>query len=70
MPHEEEVIATTEPNAVTLCSYRPAFDRKMSIPPSQRTAVEVRRVTLSYGRSSKAKPILNGINLNVPEAAM
>lgn len=70
MPHQIEVDATTDTNTVTLCSYRPAYDRKLSVPPVHRTAVEVRRVKLSYGRAHKAKDILNCIDLNVPEAAM
>ena len=70
MPNVTEVDATTETNSVTLCSYRPAYDRKLSVPPLQRTGVEVRRVKLSYGRGLKAKTILNKINLNVPEANM
>lgn len=70
MPHETELVDATESGTVTLCSYRPAYDRKMSVPPQQRTAVEVRRLRLSYGRGTKAKSILSGIDLSVPEAAM
>lgn len=65
---------------VTLCAYRPASEPIKTIassvqpPPSQlqqqRSAVEVRRVKLSYGRGKNAKPILTEINLNVPEGAM
>jgi hypothetical protein len=70
MPHPTEFDATTDRNNVTLCSYRTAYDRKLSVPPIHRTAVEVRRAKLSYGRGNKAKVILNGIDLNVPEGAM
>ena len=70
MPHQTELDATTDTNTVTLCSYRPAYDRKLSVPPAQRTAVEVRRVQLSYGRGHNAKVILDSIDLNVPEANM
>jgi ABC-type transport system involved in cytochrome bd biosynthesis fused ATPase/permease subunit len=71
---------------VTLCAYRPASEPLKSgdRPPQshpqqlqqqqqqqqQRSAVEVRRVKLSYGRGKNAKPILTEINLNVPEGAM
>ncbi|CAG2112185.1 unnamed protein product [Medioppia subpectinata] len=69
MPGQTQVDATDDAgNTVTLCSYRPAYDRKLSVPPLQRTAVEVKRVKLSYGSGHKAKIILNKINLNVPEA--
>jgi len=36
----------------------------------QRSAVEVNRVKLSYGRGKNAKAILSEINLRVPEGAM
>ena len=55
---------------VTLCAYRTACERKGPEPPLQRCAVEVRRVKLSYGRGTNAKPILSDIDLTVPEGAM
>lgn len=58
---------------VTLCSYRPSFERGMSIREKvdkQRNAVEVKRVKLCYGRGKNQKTILDRINLTVPEGAM
>lgn len=63
-----------ESHNVTLCSYRPSFERGVSIrdknPSSERNAVECKRVKLSYGRGKNQKTILGGINLTVPEGAM
>ena len=65
----------SENHNVTLCSYRPQFERGVSIRDKnaqsmERTAVEVKRVKLSYGRGKNQKVILGGINLTVPEGAM
>lgn len=70
MTFDNDAVDTADNGIVTLKSYRPAYDRKMSMPPMKRSAVEVRRVKLSYGRGSKARSILSGIDLNVPEGAM
>ena len=70
MPNQMDIDCTADSNTVTLCSYRPAYGRKLSVPPTKRTAVEVRRVKLSFGRGKNAKVILNSIDLSVPEANM
>lgn len=64
-----------ENHNVTLCSYRPQFERGVSLrdrntSSMERNAVEVKRVKLSYGRGKNQKTILGGINLTVPEGAM
>lgn len=63
-----------ENHNVTLCSYRPSFERGVSMRDknlsSERNAVECKRVKLSYGRGKNQKSILGGINLTVPEGAM
>ena len=68
--NQTDIDCTTDNTTVTLCSYRPAYGRKLSVPPTKRTGVEVRRVKLSFGRGRKAKVILNNIDLSVPEANM
>lgn len=64
-----------ENHNVTLCSYRPSFERGVSMRDKnqqsmERNAVEVKRVKLCYGRGKNQKTILGGINLTVPEGAM
>jgi len=64
-----------ENHNVTLCSYRPSFERGTSIRDKnsnsmERLAVEVKRVKLCYGRGKNQKTILANINLTVPEGAM
>jgi len=64
-----------ENHNVTLCSYRPSFERGVSIRNknqnlNERLAVDVKRVKLCYGRGKNQKTILGGINLSVPEGAI
>jgi len=64
-----------ENHNVTLCSYRPSFERGTSIRDKnsnsmERLAVEVKRVKLCYGRGKNQKTILANINLTVPEGAI
>lgn len=57
-------------SAVKLTSYMQNDKRRVSMPPKDCSAVEVRRLRYVVGRRKKAKVILSGINMTVPEGAM
>lgn len=57
-------------STVKLTSYMQNDKRRVSMPPKDCSAVEVRRLRYVVGRRSKAKVILSGINMTVPEGAM
>lgn len=57
-------------STVKLTSYMQNDKRRVSMPPRDCSAVEVRRLRYLVGRGSKAKIILSGINMTVPEGAM
>lgn len=57
-------------SSVKLTSYMQNDKRRVSMPPKYCSAVEVRRLRYIVGRRSKAKTILSGINMTVPEGAM
>lgn len=57
-------------SSVKLTSYMQNDKRRVSMPPKDCSAVEVRRLRYVVGRRSKAKVILSGINMTVPEGAM
>lgn len=55
---------------VKLTSFTQSSPRRISMPPKDCSAVEVRRLRYSVGRARKPKVILAGINMTVPEGAM
>jgi len=55
---------------VKLTSYMQNDKRRVSMPPKDCSAVEVRRLRYVVGGGKKAKVILSGINMTVPEGAM
>lgn len=57
-------------SSVKLTSYMQNDKRRISMPPKDCSAVEVRRLRYVVGRGSNAKVILSGINMTVPEGAM
>lgn len=57
-------------STVKLTSYMQNDKRRVSMPPKDCSAVEVRRLRYVIGRGRKAKIILSGINMTVPEGAM
>lgn len=57
-------------STVKLTSYMQNDKRRISMPPKDCSAVEVRRLKYIVGRGRKAKVILSGINMTVPEGAM
>lgn len=57
-------------STVKLTSYMQSDKRRVSMPPKDCSAVEVRRLRYVVGRRKKAKVILSGINMTVPEGAM
>lgn len=57
-------------SSVKLTSYMQSDKRRVSMPPKDCSAVEVRRLRYVVGSRRKAKVILSGINMTVPEGAM
>lgn len=57
-------------STVKLTSYMENDKRRVSMPPKDCSAVEVRRLRYLVGRRSNPKVILSGINMTVPEGAM
>lgn len=57
-------------SSVKLTSYMQSDKRRVSMPPKDCSAVEVRRLRYVVGRRSSPKVILSGINMTVPEGAM
>ena len=57
-------------STVKLTSYMENSKRRVSMPPKDCSAVEVRRLRYVVGRGKKTKVILSGINMTVPEGAM
>lgn len=59
-----------EATGVRLTSYMQNDKRRISMPPKECSAVELRRLRYVVGRGRKAKVILSNINMTVPEGAM
>lgn len=57
-------------SSVRLTSYMQNDKRRVSMPPKDCSAVEVRRLRYVVGRRKRPKVILSGINMTVPEGAM
>lgn len=57
-------------STVKLTSYMQNDKRRVSMPPKDCSAVEVRRLRYLVGRRKQSKVILSGINMTVPEGAM
>lgn len=57
-------------SGVRLTSYLQNDKRRISMPAKECSAVELRRLRYVVGRGRKAKTILSGINMTVPEGAM
>lgn len=57
-------------SSVKLTSYMQNDKRRVSMPPKDCSAVEVRRLRYVVGRRKQAKVILTGINMTVPEGTM
>lgn len=71
MPFGKSFYNNNENNCITLCSYRTSQDLKPSSSISTcQSAVQVRKLRLTYGRGHNTKVILDSIDLTVPDSAM